>query len=97
MANTKRPSARDRARANAQRQESLLRETGPQAGHTEATIGPQAGHDRATTGPQQGRANIRKVRLYDSDWEALGRLTESEGTSRGAVIRRIVREYLRRA
>ena len=86
MANTKRPTQRERVRENAQRQEKLLRETGP-----------QQGHDRATIGPQPGQANIRKVRLYDTDWEALGRLAELEGTSRGAIIRRIVREYLRRA
>jgi len=97
MANTKRPTQRERVRENAQRQEKLLRETGPQQGHVEATIGPQQGHDRATIGPQPGQVNIRKVRLYDTDWEALGRLAELEGTSRGAIIRRIVREYLRRA
>ena len=71
----------------------------PQKGHTEATQGPQEGHVEATgekaDGKQSG-ANIRKIRLSDRDWERLRAAAEREGTSRGAIVRRLVREYLRR-
>ena len=72
---------------------------GPQEGHTEATQGPQAGHEQATGETAEGKqsaANIRKIRLSDPDWDRLGVLAEREGTSRGAIVRRLVREYLRR-
>ena len=35
------------------------------------------------------------VRLSPADWERLGQFAATEGTSRGAIVRRLVREYLR--
>lgn len=35
------------------------------------------------------------VRMLPADWQALGAAAKREGTSRGAIIRRLIREYLR--
>ncbi len=70
----------------------------PRGGHTEATERPHKGHEGATeekTGGKQASANIRKIRLSNSDWQRLKIMAENEGSSRGAIIRRLVRQYLR--
>lgn len=36
------------------------------------------------------------VRLHESDWKRLQRAAAAEGTSASAIIRRLVKEYLRK-
>jgi hypothetical protein len=64
--------------------------------HTEA---PQARDEQHTTDTQQthdsGTMERYDVRMLPADWRALGAAAKREGSSRGAIIRRLVREYLR--
>jgi hypothetical protein len=60
-----------------------------QATHEHSTADTQPTHESGTMARYD-------VRMLPADWRALGAAAKREGTSRGAIIRRMVREYLRR-
>lgn len=87
MATRKRESLQEVA---GQQGEAIARYTQrPDESHTTDT---QTTHDTRTNDTQMNR---REFRIHDHDWERLKARAAEEGTSAGAVIRRLVREYLR--
>ena len=95
MANTKRPSARDRARANAQKQEELRR----QPADIEQTSGSQTSDERETTGrqPADNRQTLerRNLRLPPSYWRELDAIAARDSRKVSELVREAIREYLR--
>lgn len=65
----------------------------PQPTPEQGTTEGQATPDRPTHDP--GPTPARNVRIDDYDWQRLKARAAEEGTSAGAVIRRLVRDYLR--
>ena len=57
------------------------------------TADTQPTHSRSTKDP--GETPARNVRISNRDWDALKSAAAEEGTSAGAIIRRLIREYLR--
>ena len=82
---------REQIRAARERQgEAIGRYTQtPDDSHTSDT---RATHDSRTSDTPMKR---REFRIHDHDWQRLQARAADEGTSAGAVIRRLVREYLR--
>jgi len=69
--------------------ERLAGVSNTQPTHDDSTDAVQPPDDSNTMGRYD-------VRMLPSDWAALGAAARREGTSRGAIIRRLVREYLRK-
>lgn len=90
MAATRKPK-REQIREAAERQgEAIAQHTrAPYERHTSDT---QTTHEHGTKDTQMGR---REFRIHDQDWDRLKARAADEGTSAGAVIRRLVKEYLR--
>lgn len=66
-----------------------------QTQHKSSTDNTQAQYKRSTTDTQAPEKLQRyDVRLAPSDWERLGEIAAAEGTSRGAIIRRLIKKYL---
>lgn len=84
--------AKDRSE---ERRESIARLAGIREETPEqSTPDPGPTPDVPTTDPHPTPA--RNVRISDRDWTRLKQAAAAEGTSAGAIIRRLVREYLRR-
>lgn len=63
-------------------------------------IGNLAEHSTDAVQPQYEQHTTDTLKRYDvrlspADWERLGAVAKKEGTSKGAIIRRLVRQYLR--
>ena len=63
----------------------------PETTHERSTDNTQTTHERSTT----ARLKRYDVRLSEADWQRLGNAADTEGSSRGAIIRRLVKGYLR--
>lgn len=69
------------------------------------TVGVQQTPERGTTGAQKGvqqtpnrppARELKKIRLDDGDFEKLQEMAIAEGTTAAALIRRAVKELIRR-
>jgi hypothetical protein len=89
MAAPRKPSKSDALREQIARQGEGTQET-PERG----TPDPQRGPYRGPRDP--GKTPARNIRIPDHDWSALQDAAADEGTSAGAVVRRLVRDYLRK-
>lgn len=66
------------------------------------TIDAQSTHKQLTTDPQttdsqQGETPRRQIRISDTDWERLTWAARSRGISTSALIRQVLREWLKGA
>ena len=66
--------------------------------HEHSTDNTQTTHERSTEATQATHEAMKRydVRFTETEWAELGRIAKRDGTSRGAIVRRLVREYLRR-
>lgn len=72
--------------------ERLAGVSNTQATHEHSTNAVQPTHEQHTSSGPMKRYDVR---FTEEEWHRLGAIAEAEGTSRGAIIRRLVREYLR--
>jgi predicted DNA binding CopG/RHH family protein len=63
--------------------------------HTEHTQEPDKAHTEHTQTPDD-ELKRREFRISDRDWQALQRKAAAEGTKPSTIIRRLVKEYIRR-
>lgn len=76
--------------------------SGTQHGHSMDIIQPQSSHEVAIKEPRKALRRPGKeklvnhhIGLYPSDWKALERMAEAEGTTVSALVRRAVRGMLK--
>ena len=82
-------------REQTRKQEEQRQRTEPT--HERSTNNTQTTHERSTDATQTTHEPMKRydVRFTETEWAELGRIAKHEGTSRGAILRRLVREYLR--
>ena len=68
---------------------NLPRKTGPETA-------PDKPHNGPITAPKRGRKTDFNLRLDPGDYKALQRDSETRGISMAAIVRELVRKYLRR-
>lgn len=78
------------------RREQLQSAVQPTHNHSTDAVQTQYKGSIDNTQPQYKAEKLQRydVRLAPSEWGRLGELADAEGSSRGAIIRRLVKQYL---